>query len=110
MSEANVTLAEFRVWTEASDLIGYATVTRKRGGWFTAEWLNEGGPNDGDASQAFRSESRAYDAAQHMAEEVASQHRAACQCGSEDCGVIHPHGISVQVCQGEDDVTSSWLG
>lgn len=50
----------------------------------------------------------AVDADKQVVEE-----RAACQCdeaGELACGVLHPHGIHVQVCEGGWDVTPYYLG
>lgn len=78
---------EYRVWHENGDVL----------------WV------------AFNDDMGLYAPAGQVAEDTASRHRDKCQCGEEAgseglfCGTLHPHGIFVQVCEGDDDVTQDYL-
>lgn len=49
------------------------------------------------------------------AEGTAIQRRTGCDCGEDPgpeglfCGTLHPHGIFVQACEGDQDVTQDYL-
>ncbi|MCX5237240.1 hypothetical protein OG824_18740 [Streptomyces prunicolor] len=92
---------EVRVWHEAGDLVGLWAVEAK-GPDRVVVTQREG--YERDAVSIFTSLWSAWQYAQGCAEMHAQILRDECECGEDDCGVIHEHGISVQEVTSNSDL------
>ena len=90
---------ETRVWCEDGTLMGVAEVESHPGKSIVS--ISEADPSSGYAwadtvhPSAWSSE----DYAREWAEGYADWCRENCTCGTDDCGVLSEHGISIQYCR-----------
>ncbi|MEU3265099.1 hypothetical protein [Streptomyces bacillaris] len=96
---------EVRVWNEVADLLGHWEVKAEASGRVRVT-QREG--YEKDAESVFTSLWSAWQYAQGCAEMHAQMLRDECAeagyCEGDDCGVIHPHGISVQEVTSNSDL------
>ncbi|MFJ2814376.1 hypothetical protein [Streptomyces sp. NPDC087294] len=92
---------EVRVWRENGDLMGLWEVEAQATGRVL---VTQRKGYERDAESRFTSLSSAWQYAQGCAQMHAQTLREECDCGEDDCGVLHEHGISVQeVTSNSDD-------
>ncbi|MGK5496418.1 hypothetical protein [Streptomyces sp. URMC 125] len=100
---------EYRVWNEAGDLLGLACVYPRRYGWVKVE-VHPYDTSSPMQEKNFRREFDAYEFAEDFAHTCKAQAISDCPCEpGEECGVLHPHGISVQICEDGDDITHHYV-
>jgi hypothetical protein len=98
-------MIEYRVWCENGDLLGYAEVN---GDHFA---VADADPDSGyawfaaEGGTTFASGYMAQSYARDWGEAYAAYWRDRCDCETSDCGVMNPHGIYIQVCEDDWDVT-----
>ncbi|MBT2544492.1 hypothetical protein J7E99_28285 [Streptomyces sp. ISL-44] len=92
---------EVRVWRENGDLVGLWEVQAEGTGRVLVT-QREG--YERDAESRFTSLWSAWQYAQGCAQMHAQSLRDECECGEDDCGVLHEHGISVQEVTSNSDL------
>lgn len=88
-------MREIRVWIEDGTLLGYAEI--EAGGSFRVvvqDAPEESGYANWDYGFGTRAEAESY--AREWAKGLAEWAQETCGSGDEDCGVLEPHGVSVQ--------------
>jgi hypothetical protein len=87
---------EARVWCENGDLLGFAEVVPERDGWSVS--VNGCDESSGYCwpDTPFQWEQEAVDYAKEWAQGYWEYWQERCDCGTSDCGVLEPHGISIQ--------------
>lgn len=105
---------EYRVWNEVGEVLAMAEVITVGGGWKRVLRTPYYAAESGEMVHA-----RSLDVARrHAAGEMerwVQEARDDCRCGEDAgpeglyCGALHPHGISMQVCEGDEDVTQNYL-
>ncbi|MEU2854159.1 hypothetical protein [Streptomyces syringium] len=84
---------EVRVWNEVAELLGHWVVEAEASGRVRVT-QREGYEKDADS--VFTSLWSAWQYAQGCAEFHAQVLRDECECGEDNCGVLHEHGIFIQ--------------